>query len=257
MVATLSVEAGRRRCFFRREPGLQASVRFQSLSGYKAILFDFGGTLDSDGEHWLDRFYELYERAGLNIPREEIKRVFYLADAECCADPQVNELGLRALMKHHIRLQFAGLNLKNAETERELAEKFCSRTESFLERNQQLLRRLKHAYKLGVVSNFYGNVDVLCREAGLAESLDAILDSTKLGISKPSPEIFRIALGKLGVAPQDAVFVGDSYERDMLPSRHLGMKTVWLKGPNPRLPENPEPVDCIISSLSELEPVPQ
>jgi HAD superfamily hydrolase (TIGR01549 family) len=228
-------------------------MRKQIFWGCKAILFDFGGTLDSDGEHWLDRFYELYEKAGLDLPRDEIKRVFYMADVDCCNDPQVNLLGLRPLMAHHVQLQFGGLNLKNPEKERELAEGFCAKTEGYLRRNLQLLRRLKHAYRLGVVSNFYGNVDVLCREAGLSESLDALLDSTRLGISKPDPEIFRIALGKLGVSPEEAIFVGDSYERDMMPSRRLGMKTVWLRGPNPRLPEAPEPVDCIISSLPELE----
>ena len=232
---------------------MHASMRTRFFSRCKAILFDFGGTLDSDGEHWLDRFYELYERAGLNVPRDEIKRVFYMADEDCCNDPQVNLLGLRPLMRHHVRLQFAGLNQKNPEKERELAEGFCTKTEGFLRRNLQLLRRLNHAYRLGVVSNFYGNVDVLCREAGLAESLDAILDSTQLGISKPDPEIFRIAVRKLGVSPEEAIFVGDSYERDMMPAKRLGMKTIWLKGPNPRLPEDPEPVDCIISSLPELE----
>jgi len=86
-----------------------------SLSGCKAILFDFGGTLDSDGEHWLDRFYELYEMAGLDLPRHEIKRVFYSADERCCEDPRVNELGLRPLMGHHVHLQFLDLGLRTRE----------------------------------------------------------------------------------------------------------------------------------------------
>lgn len=237
------------------KPDPNAAEKAPVLSGCKAILFDFGGTLDSDGEHWLDRFYELYESAGLDLPRDEIKRVFYMADEECCKDPGVNELGLRPLMVHHVRLQFSGLNLVNPGKERELSDRFCARTEGYLQRNLQLLRRLNGTYRLAVVSNFYGNVEVLCREAGLAEFFDAILDSTRLGIGKPNPEIFRIAMGRLGVSPWESVFIGDSYERDMMPSMKLGMKTVWMKGPNPRLPENPEPVDCIISSLTELERV--
>lgn len=221
----------------------------------KAILFDFGGTLDSDGEHWLDRFYELYEQAGIEIPQAEIKRVFYNADDLCCSDPEVNEMGLRPLMKRHVALQFVALNLKNPGKEAEIVDRFCVKTERILQRNAELLKRLKPGRSLGVISNFYGNVETLCREAGLAESLDVILDSVRIGISKPDPEIFRIALGKLNVHPSEAVFVGDSYERDIMPARGLGMKAIWVKGPNPRLPENAGPVSCFISNLLEVEAI--
>ncbi|MGV8074720.1 MAG: HAD family hydrolase [Syntrophobacteraceae bacterium] len=219
----------------------------------KAILFDFGGTLDSDGEHWLDRFYELYERSGIEIPRDEIKRVFYLADELCCGDPEVNHLGLRLLMKHHVRLQFSSLKLQNHPKENELVEGFCSKTERILRRNSQILSRIRAKYRLGLVSNFYGNVATLCDEARLSKNLDVILDSIRVGSSKPNPEIFRLALNRLDTCPEETIFVGDSYERDMMPALRLGMKTIWLKGPNPRLPENPEPVDFVISSLAELE----
>jgi putative hydrolase of the HAD superfamily len=219
----------------------------------KAILFDFGGTLDSDGEHWLDRFYELYEQAGLDFPPSEIKRVFYHADALCCADPNMVLLGLRPMMKNHVHLQFQALNLEDAEKEDVLVEAFCKKSEKFLRRNARILNRVRHSYRLGLVSNFCGNVATLCREAGLAESLDVILDSTQVGISKPDTEIFRMALERLKLSPEHAIFVGDSYERDMIPARGLGMKTIWLKGPHPRIPLNAGPVDAWISSLPELE----
>jgi putative hydrolase of the HAD superfamily len=64
-----------------------------------------------------------------------------------------------------------------------------------------------------------------------------------------------MALEKLGMPPQETIFVGDSYERDMMPARELGMKTIWMKGPNPRLPERAGPVDGVISTLPQLEGV--
>jgi HAD superfamily hydrolase (TIGR01549 family) len=221
----------------------------------QAILFDFGGTLDSDGEHWLDRFYELYEQAGFDLPHSQIKQAFYNADQLCCNDPQVVPLGLRPLMKHHVRLQFAAMNLKDLVKEEEIIERFCAKTERTLQRNAELLKRLRSVYRLGVISNFYGNVATLCKEAGLADSLEVILDSVEIGVSKPDPEIFRIALRRLNLAPAQAVFVGDSYERDIMPARELGVRTVWLKGPNPRIPEDAEPADGEISSLMELESI--
>ena len=46
-----------------------------------AFLFDFGGTLDADGLHWLDRFYTIYQDIGLpEIPKKLIKEAFYWAD---------------------------------------------------------------------------------------------------------------------------------------------------------------------------------
>jgi len=218
-----------------------------------AILFDFGGTLDSDGEHWLDRFYELYESIQIGLPREELKRVFYRADALCCSDPCVPKLGLRPLMQHHVRLQMEELGLSVPALEERLVEGFCSRAEWFLVRNTSLLGRLRERFHLGVVSNFYGNVATLCQEAGLARWLDVIVDSTQVGMSKPDPGIFRIALDELGVGSDQSIFVGDSYENDMLPARKIGMKTIWLKGPHPRIPYDAEPVDHCISKLTDLE----
>jgi FMN phosphatase YigB (HAD superfamily) len=224
-----------------------------SLRDCKAILFDFGGTLDSDGEHWLDRFYDLYPSAGLQIPPAEIKRAFYYADGGCARSSEVASQGLRPLMKFHVHLQFQALHLEDPVREDEMAGAFCLRSENFLRRNAFLLGRLKRKYRLGLVSNFYGNVGVLCEEAGLAKSFDVILDSVREGRSKPDPEIFRTALARLGLPAERAIFVGDSYERDMVPSRQLGMKTIWMKGPNPRVPDGAGPVDAWISRLPDLE----
>ena len=230
-------------------------MKMQDFVDCQAILFDFGGTLDSDGEHWLDRFYELYEHAGFDLPRNQIKQAFYHADQRCCGDPQVLPMGLRSLMKHHVRLQFAAMEVNDLAKEEMIIERFCSETERVLQRNAKLLKRLKPVYRLGVISNFYGNVGTLCREAGLADYLEVLLDSTEVGISKPDPEIFRIAFRELKLAPDQAIFVGDSYERDVTPAQQLGVRTIWLKGPNPRIPENAEPADWVISSLLELESI--
>ncbi len=224
-----------------------------SFDQCKAIVFDFGGTLDSDGEHWLDRFYTLYQDLNLRISPSEIKRAFYDADRLCSSDGQVTSLGLRPLMKRHVHWQFTALSLVEEQKEKELVEAFCARSEHFLRRNRPLLRQMRAQYRLGLASNFYGNVAVLCEEAGLAEALDVILDSALIGMSKPDPEIFRAALDRLELPPGEAIFVGDSFERDMIPARALGMKTIWLKGPNPRMPANAGPVDATISSLTELE----
>ncbi len=219
----------------------------------RAVLLDFGGTLDSDGEHWLDRFYDLYPKTGLGVAQADIKRVFYQADQRCCRSAAVNAMGLRALMDHHVRLQLDALGLDSPQAAAFLVERFCDEIEYHLVRNALLLARLKRHFKLGVVSNFYGNVEVLCREFGLAPHLDVILDSIHVGLSKPDPAFFQEAARRLGIPGRQILFVGDSYDRDMVPARQAGMKTIWLKGPAPRLPDHPVAVDAWIHSLCELE----
>jgi putative hydrolase of the HAD superfamily len=150
-------------------------------------------------------------------------------------------------------LQFESLSLEDRGKEQKLVKKFCAKSEHFLRRNARLLDRIRSHYRLGLVSNFYGNVAIICEEAGLSRSLDVIVDSARIKSSKPNPKIFLIALATLDLPPEQVVFVGDSYERDMIPARELGMKTLWLKGPNPRIPEHPGPVDDWISSLTSLE----
>lgn len=232
---------------------LRCLVNRTNSAHCKAVLFDFGGTLDSDGEHWLDRFYELYEKVDIELPHERIKQVFYQVDAQCCADPQVNQMGLRSLMQHHVQLQFSAHGLHDRAKEKRMADAFCTQTELALDRNQRLLARLCRRYRMAVVSNFYGNVEMLCEEAGLTQYLTAVLDSTQVGVAKPDPAIFRKALKQVNAIPEECIFVGDSYERDMLPALRLGMRTIWLKGPKPRLPAEPAPVDHTIASLAELE----
>jgi hypothetical protein len=116
----------------------------QKFRECKTILFDFGGTLDSDGDHWLDRFYQLYEQVGLDLSPSAIKRAFYHADTLCYGDSRLVFSGLRPLMKHYIHLQFEALNLEESGKEKEMADIFCNRSEPFLCRNAFLLNRIRH-----------------------------------------------------------------------------------------------------------------
>ncbi|MGA3174272.1 MAG: HAD family hydrolase [Syntrophorhabdales bacterium] len=219
----------------------------------RALLFDFGGTIDSDGEHWLDRFFSLYEGEGLAFQRDEIKRAFYEADSACHADAGIPSLGFRSLVNRHVRFQFDALGFRDAKTQGLLVDRFCDRAEHFFSLRTGLFRCLQDRFRAGVVSNFFGNLEVVLEEAGLAGAFEVVIDSGRVGFSKPDHRIFGLALDRLGLPPGQVIFVGDSYERDMVPSKELGIKTIWLKGPNPRVPENAPPVDAVITRLAELE----
>lgn len=75
-----------------------------------------------------------------------------------------------------------------------------------------------------VVSNWPPSLRGLLDHHGLARYFDLIVASGEEGVVKPDPELFRRALDRLGVGPEQAVYVGDDPEKDLPPTRELGMR---------------------------------
>ncbi len=86
----------------------------------------------------------------------------------------------------------------------------------------------REGYGLGVVSNSDGSVERLLRQAGLADYFSFILDSGVVGVEKPDPRIFRLALERAGVRSEEAVHIGDLYSVDILGAQAAGIPGVLL-----------------------------
>jgi HAD superfamily hydrolase (TIGR01509 family) len=218
------------------------------------ILFDFGGTLDADGGHWLDRFYRIYEEIGLrNLDKGAIKEAFYFADAQAALDPAMRKALYRDMMRRHVHWQFEKLKLRDPDKETQAADAFVRAAERVLRRNRKALEVLHHAgYRLGVVSNFYGNVETLCREFGYNTYMKVFVDSALVGVSKPDPAIYTLALEKLQLPANQVTMVGDNFDRDIVPAKGLGMRTAWLIGDQKRVCPDSSKVDITLRSLEEL-----
>jgi putative hydrolase of the HAD superfamily len=225
----------------------------------RAILFDFGGTLDSDGKHWVDQFRAAYEMAGYVYPSETFNPAFFESDQKILTDHDLRGKSLRELLGLQTDLIHEILGIAQgagtAAGKANIVEAFEAETAKLLERNRPILARLAKKYRLGVVSNFCGNLDVICQEYGLAEHLTVIVDSSVVGFEKPDPAIFQVALEKLGVSARETVFVGDNPRRDIEAAKSLGMKTVWLRGSGETPLANPSETDWTIGSLTELEDI--
>lgn len=93
----------------------------------------------------------------------------------------------------------------------------------------EALDRLRAAgLRLGVVSNSDGRVEEALRAAGIDDRFDVILDSALVGVEKPDPAIFRAALAALDVGPEEALYVGDLYDVDVVGARAAGIEAVLL-----------------------------
>ena len=106
---------------------------------------------------------------------------------------------------------------------------FVRETSIGLAHSREVVGQLRSRFKMGIVSNFYGNLDRILEEAKLDRYFAAVADSSRVGIFKPEPGIFETALKKIQCAPESAAMIGDSLAKDCAPARKLGMRTVWLR----------------------------
>ncbi len=210
-----------------------------------AILFDFGGTLDCPS-HWLDRFLKHYVEAGFNLTREELDPAFDFANkAGYAAGKAVERFKLGELVRFLVGNQFEYLRGAGPERFRQsldamdsrerfrnverVRESFLKETVAGLAHSKTIIARLKPEFRLGVVSNWYGNLAAIIAEAGMNGLFKTIIDSTRVQAFKPDPAIYQAALKELATTPEQTAMVGDSMSKDMAPAHRIGMRTVFLR----------------------------
>jgi putative hydrolase of the HAD superfamily len=104
-------------------------------------------------------------------------------------------------------------------------------------------------YFVGVISNSIGTLEGQLVRLGLARYFRAILDSAIVGIQKPHPGIFKLALQAAGVEGSEAIFVGDTYATDVGGAQLAGLTGVLMDS----VGAYPDAACPRISSLPELE----
>ncbi|MEJ7806888.1 MAG: HAD family hydrolase [Telluria sp.] len=111
------------------------------------------------------------------------------------------------------------------------------------------LLRLKGRALIGSISN--GNADL--QAIGLAHHFQVSVAAHQLGCAKPDAAIFHAACEQLGVAPADALYVGDDVLLDVQAAQRAGLRAVWLNrsGSTAHLEHGVAP-DAICASFDEL-----
>jgi putative hydrolase of the HAD superfamily len=192
-----------------------------------AVLFDFGGTLDADGLTWRERVARCCRDEGVAIDAGVFDSMFYAAD-DALVGGVSPTLSFRETVARLVSGVARGLGLGDDAPIDRVTARFVENALHTLDRNRSLLTALGQRYRLGLVSNFYGNLAAVCQECRIHDLFEVILDSTDVGWTKPDPRIFLKATEALGLSPAAAVFVGDSLPRDMAGARAAGMPHIWL-----------------------------
>jgi HAD superfamily hydrolase (TIGR01509 family) len=121
---------------------------------------------------------------------------------------------------------------------------------------RELLATLRdRGLRLGVISNSDGGIADALRACGLGdEFFQSYTDSGKVGVEKPDPAIFRIAVESLGVRPEECLCVGDTYSVDFAGAVRAGLQAI-LMDPAGVYRDDPYPrVEALQQLLSHLAP---
>jgi putative hydrolase of the HAD superfamily len=90
----------------------------------------------------------------------------------------------------------------------------------------EFIRGLRSRVRVGMITNAWPDVRrYLENEAKIADAFDPLIVSAEVGLAKPDPRIYQLALERLGVQPAEAVFV-DDFEDNVAGARWVGMQAV-------------------------------
>lgn len=219
------------------------------------MLFDVGGTLTHPD--WPRLASLARAEAGREFEAAELERVFKdgLREVDACLKRGEGPPCDTGRRHWTFGLMYGGLGVEADSCERLRARLDALHDERHLwcgvdKDAARVLDTLRRAgVKTAAVSNTEdGRVEELLELIGLGGQFDLVLDSFVVGVRKPDPAIFALALARLGVEPGEAVFVGDSYGHDCLPALAAGMRAVLIDP----LDLHPESVCPRVRSLGEL-----
>lgn len=272
----------------------------------KGIIFDYGGTLDTRGDHWSEVLWQGYEHFGIGVADDEevepgvsihkraFRDAYVYGERALAVNPIVTpDFHFEDILREKLILELnflAGKELletgkddsekqaklgnpgKDSDASSEslflslsdseilqiavdMARYINAKTLALLKENKLVLEHLKQkGYPMVLVSNFYGNINQVLKDAGIDGYFEDVIESAVVGVRKPNPAIFALGVCALDLPASQVLVVGDTYGKDIIPAHKLGCHTLWIKGLQWEEKKVDESIpDGIIRKLSEME----
>ena len=212
------------------------------------LFFDLGNTLINEERAWERRIQRLVtslERYGRRRAIEEVRAALREASEDFA--PRLITQAIKKLIDD---LECRKLILAEARYDKEL--------ESPYEGAEQTLRKLSSRYRIGVIANQPAGTEERLAKWGLMPFISVCLSSTEVGLEKPDPAIFQLALSRSGCQSPQAVMIGDRLDTAIRPARLLGWKTIriaqgFARFQSPR--DGLDEADLTLANLKGLVPV--
>jgi putative hydrolase of the HAD superfamily len=231
----------------------------QSQPPVEAVTLDVGNTLIFPHPSLGTVYAGVGRRHALDLVADEVEQRFEHAWREC----QARQPGLVYGTSHASALAFwcqvnrqvlAGAGLSDAQLQALVGDLYVTFGRARAWRVNPGLAVLldgcrSRGLRIGIISNWDLRLRPLLEDLGIARWADPVLISAEAGWEKPAPQLFRLALGALGVPAERVLHIGDTWSEDVLGATGCGMQAAWLN-PSGRAPPAGAPY---IHDLRRLE----
>lgn len=216
------------------------------LADIQWLFFDLGCTLVSEDRVWQERARQIVRALadmGRSVTEQQVTQAYTAAIADSA--PRVIVRTLEEFADDEVTLDYL---LGKAKYRNEFEELYPGA--------QEVLAELAPRYRTGIVANQSAGMEKRLARFGLLPYLSFWLSSSAIGLFKPEPAIFNLALAQTGCQTHQAVMIGDRIDNDVRPAKALGWHTVRLRqglwaAAEPRCPE--EEADVTVNDLAELQ----
>ncbi len=230
----------------------------------KGILFDYGGTIDTNGIHWFEVFYQMYAQEEIISDKEILRKAYIFGEQEMERNSHLvkpahtfkHNLQQKVRYQADYLTQRQSVNKLSQQHEKNIVENCYDFVRKNIAEQSKILEKLAERFPMIVVSNFYGNLQSVLRDFGIDHYFKTIIESAKAGIRKPSPDIFRLGVAALEMDAKHIAVIGDSYKNDMAPAKEIGCTGIWLKSIGWDDEEDRmQTADYVINDLAEVLPL--
>jgi FMN phosphatase YigB (HAD superfamily) len=229
------------------------------------LLFDYGGTIDTNGLHWAYVLKKSYEKHQLAVPAELFNSAYSYGERSLAVKPLVKPQHIFLdVLKLKIQQQIEFLNEKGLKVDYSYVDLIAEDCNEFAFSNVRsaaaILAELSEVYPLVMVSNFYGNLNSVLENFEIRDLFSEVIESAVVGVRKPDAQIYRLGVQALGFESGNCMVIGDSFVKDIIPAKEIGCKAVWLRKEGWELDKEKEDqssiqADFIIHDIKQLKKV--
>ncbi|MGQ0607126.1 MAG: HAD family hydrolase [Chloroflexota bacterium] len=236
---------------------------------YRLLCLDAGFTLLSPRHTLADALSGVLAADGHEITEDELRAAweeadrwfwdqYHRPDNDTWSDDGRIEAYWRQY--HGVMLERLGVGARREVLDRILASQFSTDAWQLYPDVKPMLGEVRacEGVKIGIISDWGSNLRPIIVELGIDRSFDFVLASGAVGVAKPNPAFYRMALDRAGVRPDEALMVGDSYRADVRGAWGAGMDAAWLdRHEGIRITPAGEPVPTDVRIIRSLDDLPE
>ncbi|MDR1499867.1 MAG: HAD family hydrolase [Tannerellaceae bacterium] len=232
------------------------------LDKVKAIILDYGGTIDSNGVHWAEVIRSAYRALGIVVERDAFREAYRYGERLLATSRMAlpsHNFRDTLVLKMQAELGWLSDNkllppgCDPAGYASDIADWCYGYAGVSVDAARPVLKALYERYPLFLVTNFYGNIHAVLDDFRIREFFGGVVESAVVGIRKPDPAIFSLAVELSGFEAKEIAVIGDSFDKDIAPSATLGCQTVWLRKTGWEDPEEGQSASLVINDFADLK----